>query len=49
MISAVATLNKKPSAIKFAPFSMALKARRIAGRVSQPLAERETWTGALGL
>ena len=36
MMSAVATLNKKPSARKFAPFSMALSAERSMSVVPQP-------------
>ncbi len=34
-MSAAATLNKKPSARKFAPFSMALRDGLSVGRVSQ--------------
>jgi hypothetical protein len=40
IMSAVATLNKKPSARKFAPLSMALRAGCLVGGVSLP--ERET-------
>ena len=47
MMSVAATLNKKPSARKFAPFSMALSAERSVRVVPQPEQGIQTLTWPL--